>query len=604
MSEAERKRREEYRKKRKRWLLIQAIVLAVVSIALIVCFALFRHLNETVYITYRETSAVDYKVGLKENDFYLDENGEKLEWLDKDQAYVASLIDSVSADFSYSLDMDVKNVDYEYSYKIVAQLLIMDDNTKGTLYSPIDTLKEAEHIKQSSNKKLSLKENVQIDYTKYNAKANEFNEAYDLKQTTSTLVVKMLIAVEGSCDEFEENSVNNYVVSLHMPLTQKSITIEMQSTVPTGESKVLACDSGFNADLYKKVILGLSVADAILAVIFVCVIFCTRNEDINYAIKVQKLLSDYRSYIQRINNGFDTAGYQLLAVDTFNEMLAIRDTIQSPILMSENKDKTRTLFLIPTNTKILYTHEIKVENYDDLYKDSRDLSGAAILKDELSVAETPVALGAESIVKTPALAVEEEPAVELEVVSEEELEGFGADEEGGNGFGPSWNYSFEAKLALATDEVKGYYRRIVEYVLSYGVKVVRSWKRERIYKGRKLFAALAFRGKKLVIALAFDPKPYVGHKYHAKDFSNIKKYEKTPTVMRITSDRKVKYAIELLTKLFEEAGLANKNLGIEVEPIAYRSKKRLLTQGLIKTTADTEHLVDDTPEEPVVESGS
>jgi len=381
---------------------------------------------------------------------------------------------------------------------------------------------------------------------------------------------------------------------------------------------VLACDSGFNADLYKKAILGLSVADALLAVIFVCVIFFTRNEDINYALKVQKFLSDYRSYIQRINNGFDTTGYQLLAVDTFNEMLAIRDTIQSPILMSENKDKTRTLFLIPTNTKILYTHEIKVENYDDLYKDSIDLSGAAILKDELSVAETPVAPVAETMVEEPVLAVveepavetveetavAEEPAVEIKVVSEEELEEFGEDDEDGNGFGPVWNYSFEAKLALTTDEVKGYYRRIVGYALSYGVKVARSWKRERIYKGRKLFAALAFRGKKLVIALALDPKPYVESKYHAKDFSDIKKYEKTPMVMRITSDRKVKYAIELLTKLFEEAGLTNKNLGIEVDPIAYRSKKRLLAQGLIKTTADTEHLVDDTPEEPVVESAS
>ena len=52
---------------------------------------------------------------------------------------------------------------------------------------------------------------------------------------------------------------------------------------------------------------------------------------------------------------------------TFNEMLGIRDTIQSPILMSENRDETMTKFLIPTNTKILYTFIIKVENYDEIY---------------------------------------------------------------------------------------------------------------------------------------------------------------------------------------------------------------------------------------------
>lgn len=48
-------------------------------------------------------------------------------------------------------------------------------------------------------------------------------------------------------------------------------------------------------------------------------------------------------------------------------MLEIRDTIQSPILMNENDDRTCTQFLIPTNTKLLYMFEIKVEDYDEIY---------------------------------------------------------------------------------------------------------------------------------------------------------------------------------------------------------------------------------------------
>ena len=53
-------------------------------------------------------------------------------------------------------------------------------------------------------------------------------------------------------------------------------------------------------------------------------------------------------------------------------MLSIRDTIQSPILMSENKDQTKTQFVIPTNTQILYTFEIKVDNYDEIYGKTED----------------------------------------------------------------------------------------------------------------------------------------------------------------------------------------------------------------------------------------
>ena len=42
-------------------------------------------------------------------------------------------------------------------------------------------------------------------------------------------------------------------------------------------------------------------------------------------------------------------------------MLEIRDTIQQPILMVENKDKTGVHFIIPSNTKILYAYSLKEE---------------------------------------------------------------------------------------------------------------------------------------------------------------------------------------------------------------------------------------------------
>ena len=49
----------------------------------------------------------------------------------------------------------------------------------------------------------------------------------------------------------------------------------------------------------------------------------------------------------------------MLKVDTFNDMLEIRDTIQEPILMVEN-NKNCTYFLIPSKTKILYSYRLKV----------------------------------------------------------------------------------------------------------------------------------------------------------------------------------------------------------------------------------------------------
>ena len=117
--------------------------------------------------------------------------------------------------------------------------------------------------------------------------------------------------------------------------------------------------------------------------VLLCFVYFTRNEDVNYTIKIKKILNAYRSFIQEIDGEFNTEGYQLVPIKSFIEMLGIRDTIQSPILMYENEDQTMTRFFIPTNTKMLYVYEIKVENYDEIY--------ARIIGNDTEVNPIPVA---------------------------------------------------------------------------------------------------------------------------------------------------------------------------------------------------------------------
>ena len=64
--------------------------------------------------------------------------------------------------------------------------------------------------------------------------------------------------------------------------------------------------------------------------------------------------------------------------------------------------------------------------------------------------------------------------------------------------------------------------------------------------------------------------------------SGSRKFDRTPMLMRITSPRKVKYAIELLTELFVVAGLENKNLSIKPVSVPAKTKKALMTAGLIR----------------------
>jgi len=415
MSEIEKKRRAEYKRKRKNWIVFQTVIAIILAVVMISSFITYQVMNQTYYIEYTEDSSVDYKVYLKENDFY-DE-----EFLGKDQSYIASLIESVKADFVYKINMEAQGVDYDYTYSVDSELRITDRFSNATIFSQIEKIKPEQKLSENSNNKLVISESVDVDYGKYNELANKFVETYKLTNASSNLILTMHVNVLSACEEFENDAKNEYVVSLNIPLVSNTLEIMMTSTVPSSESKIVACERGIYKDTSLNISIATGILELICLIILIIFIYATRNTDINYAIKVKRLVSAYRSYIQKINNEFDREGYQVLLVDTFSEMLEIRDTIQSPVLMSENEDKTRTEFIIPTNTKILYMYEIKVDDYDLIYN-TEEPTVEVVEEDNGEELVEPVEVTVEEpVAEEPVTEEEPEPVVE-EPVAEEEPE--------------------------------------------------------------------------------------------------------------------------------------------------------------------------------------
>jgi hypothetical protein len=120
MSEAEKRRRQAYRQGRKKWIQIELLVLAGLLLFAAIFSILYRVFNRATYIPYMEQSEVDYRVLLKENDFY-DEP-----YAEEGKAYVTALIDRVETDFAYEMLMGSDNVSFEYAYRVDAVLQITD----------------------------------------------------------------------------------------------------------------------------------------------------------------------------------------------------------------------------------------------------------------------------------------------------------------------------------------------------------------------------------------------------------------------------------------------------------------------------------------------
>jgi len=425
MSEAEKKKRRDYRKNRDKWIFGQAFLIIVLTLAVLISSIVAVNFNKTYYVDYVEGGSIDYNVFLKENEFY------DKAYLEKDQAYVASLIDHIIADFNYGIDMAAENVNYRYSYTVKSRLEIVDTTSEVAIFKPEQVLVEKANKTHNSSSKLAINEIIVLDYDEYNELAARFIETYSLTNTRSNIVVTLEVDVLSECDAMSGSGVQNYVSELRIPLTTKTVNIEMTSTVPNSGAKMLACSRGVAGEVFKTVAIVLGVVDVLLILLFVAFIYLTRTEDITYTARVKKILSQYKSYIQKINNAFDRSGYQLIFVDTFDEMLEIRDTIQAPILMYENEDKTCAKFFIPTDSKLLYMYEIKIEGYSEPEPEPRaETEATTIVKPNITNVVRPVV---KVVVNTPAPAAkdEEEPEEEAEfetVLEEPEVE-VEADEE-------------------------------------------------------------------------------------------------------------------------------------------------------------------------------
>lgn len=341
--------------KRRRKIACYVCVIFVMCLFALVSFFLFIDKNKTYYVSYHEDSNVDYKVFLKENNFFSNN------YLGANNQYIASIIDYITANFDYKLNVDKEGIDYKYKYRIESVVEVTETNTKNSLYSVTDNLIDEKVFFADNQSSVTISESLNIDYNYYNNLIKKFVSIYDLEDVESNLIINMYVDVVGECEDLEDGNTNS-VVSLTIPLTTKTIAIDIgYDLVDQADEHFMACKKA-DSTYYIYLVIGIFFV-SIASVLFynlVKYIIITRTAETIYEKELKKILNNYKSYIQKINNDFDLDGYQVLKVDTFIEMLEIRDTIQEPILMAENKTKTGVYFLIPSKTRILYLFGLKV----------------------------------------------------------------------------------------------------------------------------------------------------------------------------------------------------------------------------------------------------
>lgn len=307
-------------------------------------------------ITYQENSNLDYKVYLKQNDFY------ESNYLEKDMVYVANLIDKIDIDFKYIFKIDKKsNIDFEYD--IIGKLIISDKSKGKEFFEKDYVLLENKKDTMTEKGLHQIDEKVSIDYGTYNNIANQFRSRYGVDANCNLIVYLNIHEKNGEKNSFNLN--NNSTMSLTIPLSERSINITMDYNEINKTSKLVRNEEVV-INNYLYIVLGIICGILLLMELikFTKLLLSIRIKRSRYEKYINKILREYDRLIVETETAPNTEGKNIVKISKFQELLDVRDNLKLPIKYYIIKKYEECCFYINYEEE-LYLFKIKAIDFKE-----------------------------------------------------------------------------------------------------------------------------------------------------------------------------------------------------------------------------------------------
>lgn len=327
---------------------IIGIILLVFSISI----------NSKSEILYNQSSDVDYKVYLKENDYY------NTPYLEKNMQYIASLIDKIDIKFNYNFMMN-NNINYKYTYYIESKLLVTDSSDKTkVIYSKNENLISPTTLTKNSSSGFNINENLNIDYQKYNELIKNLKSSYAIS-AKSFLQLNLYVNVVDEKGNVIKNTFN--ALGVNIPLTEQMIDISIDynklNDNSNNKAKVYT-----NFNISNKYLFVLSIIFFIVTLIMTIrlILFLkkTTTKKSKYDITLSKILKEYDRVIVNSKKILDIdKEKELIDVNNFSELLDVRDNLEKPILFFEVHKGQKSVFIVK-ETNETYRYILKAADLE------------------------------------------------------------------------------------------------------------------------------------------------------------------------------------------------------------------------------------------------
>lgn len=299
--------------------------------------------DQTIF--YTENSHADYVVCLKENNYYQDQ------CLGPNIEYVSAITDTIRADFNYTAVYQTK-AKKNFKYYIRSKLIVKtDEENEKELLSKEKELTKKKNIKLDGNV-LAIAETIDIPFAEYNNYAQNYKNDYSLLSNCELIV--SLVLKDGKNEK--------EVSSLSLPLTKLTYSITRKDF----NNQVSVYKTNSNSLLKYILIIAMLVSIAFVGKSLknlIAFLWKTRNKGSSYHRKLKNILNTYDRVIVTLNDKNTILNSKdVYNVETFLELLDVRDTIDKPILYYKVND-IKSEFYVQDSDKT-YKFSMKESDFD------------------------------------------------------------------------------------------------------------------------------------------------------------------------------------------------------------------------------------------------
>ena len=355
------------RKKNKIILLSIAIIFIIISLT-----SIFKYLqyNQKEVINFTENSNIDYSIDLLENQYYKTNRvGENID-------VIASLIRNIDVEFKYNFNVDA-NIDYVYSYKILANLQLKEKNKTNLIYYDEQEVISKNPV-ENSGRRLEIVEKMNLNYSDYDNQIKQLLSDYKLTNTESELSLTMQLNLVNKATGEKINKVVD-VMKISIPLDTKTVEISVNENVKASQGEIVVKAKDVeNAQKYLKRSIAMFIVGLGVLALLLRYISKTRSAEKMYEKELNKIMFDYKSYVQKIMTPLNFDEYKIVKIESFSELLQMREELQAPILMYSEKNNLKTIFMM-IKDELLFTFVLSSKSIrKKLIEESKKRKGRSI----------------------------------------------------------------------------------------------------------------------------------------------------------------------------------------------------------------------------------